>query len=141
MNGSQKRRILIIEDEPDVMTYLSTILDDHGYEVETAYDGDQAMKKIKETKPDLISLDISLPTKTGINIYCELKEDPQLALIPVVMVTGIQKEFKKYIRTHNNLPPPEGYISKPFLVDELLNVIARLLNQNNAGYVQSNNHQ
>jgi len=127
MNGIPKQTILIIEDEPDVSMYLSTILEDNGYKVETAGDGIEAMRKIRTLKPDLISLDISLPEKTGVNIYCELKKDPQLSSIPVVMVTGIQQDFERYISSQKKLPPPDGFLSKPFLVDELLRVIASLL--------------
>jgi CheY-like chemotaxis protein len=129
MSGLPKKTILIIEDEPDVTTYLSTILDDNGYGVQTASDGVEAMQKIRISKPDLISLDISLPEKTGVNIYCELKEDPQLSSIPVVMVTAIQKDFEEYIRSQKKIPPPDGFISKPFVVDELLSVISQLLNK------------
>lgn len=129
MSGLPKKTILIIEDEPDVTTYLSTILDDNGYDVQTASNGFEAMEKIRIAKPDLISLDISLPEKSGVNIYCELKEDPQLSSIPVVMVTGIQKDFEKYIRMQKYLPPPDGFIAKPFVVNELLRVISKLLNK------------
>jgi CheY-like chemotaxis protein len=141
MSGTPKQTILIIEDEPDVTTYLSTILDDNGYKVETASDGVEAMRKIRTLRPDLISLDISLPTKTGVNIYCELKEDPQLSSIPVVMVTGIQQDFETYIHSQKNLPPPDGFLSKPFLVDELLKVIAKLLSNKQVDHIQSNNHE
>jgi len=129
MSESPKKTVLIIEDEPDVTTYLSTILVDNGYGVQTASNGNEAMEKIRLSKPDLISLDISLPEKTGVNIYCELKEDPQLASIPVVMITGIQKDFESYIRAQKNLPPPDGFLSKPFIVDELLKLISQLLNK------------
>lgn len=141
MNGTSKKTVLIIEDEPDVTTYLSTILDDNGYNVETANDGIEAMRKIKTLRPDLISLDISLPAKTGVNIFCELKEDPQLLSIPVVMVTGIQKDFENYIRSHKKLPFPDGFISKPFNVDEFLNVIERLLIHKRVEHIQSTNHE
>ena len=128
---SAKKRILVIEDEQDIAIYLETILLDNGYEVDIAVDGFEAMKKIKNKKPDLISLDISLPEKTGVKLYCELKENKRLSKIPVVMVTGIEKGFKKYINSGKGLPPPNGYISKPFNVDELLAVVSDILNKNN----------
>jgi CheY-like chemotaxis protein len=127
MNQQTKKSILIIEDEPDITTYLATLLHDNDYEVQTAANGIEAMKKIRDRKPDLISLDISIPEKTGVKIYCELKEDPALSSIPVVMVTGIQQEFKKFINSRKHLPPPDGYISKPFQAEELLSVISKLL--------------
>ena len=139
MNETPKQTILIVEDEPDVSTYLSTILDDHGYKVETASDGLEAMRKIKMLRPDLISLDISLPEKTGVKIYCELKEDPHLSSIPVVMITGIQQNFEFYIRSQKKLPPPDGFLSKPFAVQELLKMVARLLSKEHIDYFQGNN--
>jgi len=141
MNNIPKKTILIIEDEPDVTTYLSTILEDNGYGIETASDGLEAMRKIRSSKPDLISLDISLPAKTGVNIYCELKEDPLLASIPVVMVTGIQQDFENFIHSQKKLPPPDGFISKPFAVNELLSVIARLLTKEQVSHIRSNHHE
>jgi len=92
----KRKRILIVEDEEDIATYLTTVFEDNGYEVDSAVDGVQAMSKIREHRPDLISLDVSIPEKTGMKIYCELKADPHLASIPIVMVTGIGREFKKY---------------------------------------------
>ena len=124
---SVKKRILVIEDEQDIAIYLETILQDNGYEVDVAVDGFEAMKKIKNKKPDLISLDISLPEKTGVKLYCELKESKRLSKIPVVMVTGIEKGFKKYINSGKRLPPPNAYLSKPFNVDELLLVVSDIL--------------
>jgi len=127
---SAKKRILVIEDEQDIAIYLETILQDNGYEVDIAVDGFEAMKKINNKKPDLISLDISLPEKTGVKLYCELKESKRFSKIPVVMVTGIEKGFKKYINSGKGLPPPNAYISKPFNVDELLTVVSDILNSN-----------
>jgi CheY-like chemotaxis protein len=141
MNKKPKHTILIVEDEPDVSTYLSTILDDHGYEVDTASNGLEAMRKIRISRPDLISLDISLPEKTGVKIYCELKEDPHLSSIPVVMITGIQQDFEFYIRSQKRLPPPDGFLTKPFAVHELLSLVARLLSQEHVDYFLGNNHE
>jgi len=124
----KRKRILVVEDEEDITTYLTAVFEDNGYEVDSAVDGVQAMTKIRENKPDLISLDVSIPEKTGVKIYCELKADPDLASIPVVMVTGIEKEFKKYISTRKDLPAPDGYITKPFRVDDLQELISKIFN-------------
>ena len=124
----KRKKILVVEDEEDITAYLTAVFEDNGYEVESALDGIQAMSKIRKHKPDLISLDVSIPEKTGVKIYCELKEDPILAKIPVVMVTGVEKEFQKYISTRKDLPPPEGYITKPFRVEELKRIISGILN-------------
>jgi CheY-like chemotaxis protein len=141
MKDRAGKTILVIEDEPDVTIYLSTILHDNGYKVETAGNGIEAMSKIRTVKPDLISLDISLPAKTGVNIYCELKEDPQLSSIPVIIVTGIERDFKSYIHSQKNLPPPDGFISKPFIITEFLKVIASVLIKKPVEQIQSGHHE
>lgn len=141
MKVTPEKTILIIEDEPDVTIYLSTILNDNGYKVKTAGDGVEAMRKIKALKPDLVTLDISLPAKTGVKIYCELKEDPLLSSIPVVIVTGIEQNFRSYIHSQKSFPPPDGFISKPFNINELLKVIARVLFPKPVEQMQSNIHK
>ena len=85
------------------------------------------MKKIQNIRPDLISLDISLPAKTGVNVYFELKSDPNLATIPIVMITGFQKDFEKFINSQKDLPPPDAYFAKPFQVVELKSTISNLI--------------
>ena len=84
-----KKEILILEDEPDVVTYLKTLLEDHGYVTDSAANGWEGMERAKAGPPDLITLDISMPEKSGIHFYREIKEDPVLAQVPVVVVTGV----------------------------------------------------
>ena len=141
MKDRAEKTILVIEDEPDVTIYLSTILHDNGYKVETAGNGIEAMNKIRTAKPDLISLDISLPAKTGVNIYCELKEDPLFSSIPVIIVSGIERDFKSFIHSRKDIPPPDGFISKPFIINELLNMIANILTGKPVEQVPGDNHR
>lgn len=131
MSESDKRKILIIDDDPGVVTFLETLLQDNGYETETAADGAEGLDKIRAARPDLITLDITMPEKTGVRFYRDVREDEALATIPVVMVTGVMKEFKKFIHTRRQVPPPDGYISKPIDQQELLETVAKLLAKNN----------
>lgn len=114
-----KKTILVVDDEPDVVTYLTTLLEDNGYATVSAGDGNEAMTKIKESKPDLITLDMSMPEKSGVKFYRELKEDADLASIPVLVVTGVTgyggkgSEFEKFISSRKQIPPPDGFIEKP----------------------------
>jgi len=92
MEPNAQKPILVVDDEPNVRSYLSTILEDAGFAVLTAEDGEQAMKVIKEHKPDLISLDLIMPKRTGHRLLFDLKRDKELSRIPVLVVTAHAKD-------------------------------------------------
>ena len=125
--ADDKKTILIIDDEPDVLTYLSTLLQDNGYNTITAEDGAVALATIKEQVPDLITLDITMPERSGVRFYRDVKQSEEWKHVPVVMVTGVMKEFEHFIKTRRQVPPPEGYLSKPIDQGELLKKIAELI--------------
>jgi CheY-like chemotaxis protein len=134
MTSSQPaKRILIVDDEPDVVTYLETLLQDNGYETTTAADGAAALEKVKTERPDLVTLDISMPEKSGVRFYRDVKENPELAALPVVIVTAVTgfgadpNEFKRFISTRKQVPPPDGFVAKPIDQQELLGVIKKIL--------------
>lgn len=126
------KRILIVDDEPDMVAFLATLLEDNGYEIDSAADGDDAMEKVKANKPDLISLDLLMPNKTGIKMFRELRKDNDFTNIPVVMVTGFgkddvpQMDFKEWIK-QRAIRPPEGYIEKPVNKEVFLDAVKRAL--------------
>jgi CheY-like chemotaxis protein len=120
-----KKRILIVDDEQDVCTYLSTLLEDNGYATALAKDGEEALKQVEATLPDLITLDISMPEKSGVKFYRELKANDRWKQIPIIIVTGISGDFKKFISTRPQVPPPEGYLSKPIDQGEILGLIKK----------------
>ena len=121
------KTILVVDDEPDVVTYLSTVLKDAGYDTLEAANGDEAMEQIRKGRPDLITLDITMPEMTGVKTYQTLKESPELKTIPVIIVTGVAHEFKQFISTRAQVPPPEGYLEKPVKPEELLAEVERLI--------------
>ena len=84
-----RKKVLVLDDEPNVVAYLETLLQDNGYDTVSAGDGREGMEKARSEKPDLITLDISMPEESGVRFFRELKEDPDLAGIPVVIVTGV----------------------------------------------------
>ena len=128
-----KKRILVLDDEPNVVTYLETLLHDNGYETVSASDGKQGIEKAKSEKVDLVCLDISMPEHSGVRFYRNLKDDPELSAIPVVVVTAVTgyggdpEPFKRFISTRKQVPPPEGFLSKPIDKQEFLDTIAKLL--------------
>ncbi len=121
-----QKTILIVDDEPDVCTYISTLLEDHGYATISAKDGGEALFKLKAGSPDLITLDISMPEKSGVKLYREIKEDSRWKKIPIIIITGVSEDFQKFISTRRQVPPPEGYLSKPINQEEILELIQKL---------------
>lgn len=126
MNDARKT-ILVIDDEPDTVTFLTALLEDNGYRVISAPDGEKGLEATRAERPDLISLDITMPQKSGVKFYRELKSDADLGSIPVVMVTGVADDFKQFISGRKQVPPPDGYISKPIDVKALLETLGKIL--------------
>ena len=120
---------LVVEDEPDYATLISEILQEDGYSVATASDGIEALGSVRKQRPDVITLDIQMPRKGGVEFYRELKSDPEFNEIPVVVVTGItrdDRDMETFVRTFlevEHLPMPDAYLEKPVDDEELLRVI------------------
>ena len=124
--AEERKTILIVEDEPDTVTYLSTLLGDAGYKTVSAGDGEQALEKVKASRPDLITLDITMPNKSGVRFYRDMKESDEWKSIPIIIVTGISEDFKKFISTRKQVPAPEGYLQKPINREEMLALVKKL---------------
>ena len=130
---AKKKKILILDDEPHVVTYLETLLHDNGYETAAAADGKEGMEKVQGEDVDLVCLDISMPEQSGIRFYRNLKDDPKLSTIPVVVVTAVTglggdpEPFKRFISTRKQVPPPDAFFSKPIDTQEFLATIAKIL--------------
>lgn len=120
------KTVLIIDDEPDTLTYFSSLLQDEGFETVVAENGDEALKKLESVKPDLITLDITMPETSGVRCYRELRENEAYKNIPVIMITGVSEKFQDFISHRRQVPPPEGYISKPVDEKVLLETVRRL---------------
>jgi len=124
---ASKKKILVIDDDADLVTFITTLLQDNGYQTASAGNGQTGLEQARTQHPDLILLDITMPEKSGVKCYRELRDDPALKQIPVVMVTGVAEDFKRFISTRKQVPPPDGYISKPFEPQDLLATIAKLV--------------
>ncbi len=121
------KRILIVDDEQDIRTYLSTLLEDQGYGTVQAKDGLEAMQQVQAGTPDLITLDISIPEKSGVKFFRDFKSDERWKKIPIIIVTGVSEDFKKFISSRQQVPAPEGFISKPINQEEILTLVKKLL--------------
>ncbi len=128
-----KKKILVLDDEPHVVTYLETLLHDNGYETVSASNGKEGMEKVRSEKVDLVCLDMSMPEESGVRFYRNLKDDPKLSAIPVVIVTAVTgcggdpEPFKRFLSTRKQVPPPDGFLSKPIDRQEFLDMLAKIL--------------
>ncbi len=114
------KKIFIIEDELDFLSTLRERLEFEGFVVATAVDGEEALRKIPEEKPDLILLDIMLPEMNGYQVCRELKSNPETETIPVVVVTAKSQESDKFWAKETGA---DDYVTKPFEMEELLQII------------------
>ena len=136
MNDGQTimpKRIMVIDDEPDIRDYLVVVLEDHGYDTCTADDNDIVCQAVMQYQPDLIILDIMMPNRSGISIYKELRTTPELKDVPVVLISGmtpagdfLEKEFRKLV-ADDAIPPPDEFIEKPVDVQALVAVANHIL--------------
>lgn len=83
------KQVLIIDDDQNIVRYLSLALNENGYEAIAAYDGNEGLRKIRQAKPDLIVLDVMMPKRSGFVVFKELKRDEQFKDIPILMLTGV----------------------------------------------------
>ncbi|MFH1809365.1 MAG: response regulator [Pseudomonadota bacterium] len=121
------KKILVIDDDKDLVTYFVSLLEDNGYSTASAHDGVEGLHKVLSEKPDLIMLDITMPEKSGVRFYRDVRENAQTKDIPVVMVTGVMEEFQQFISSRRQVPPPDAYFSKPVDKNELLKKLEALL--------------
>jgi CheY-like chemotaxis protein len=124
--AQESKRILVVDDEPDTLEYFSNLLQDNGYAVETASEGKQASAAVQRLIPDLITLDITMPEKSGVGFYREIRENQLFKSIPVIIITGLSEDFRGFISSRRQVPPPEGYLSKPVDPQELLSLVKKL---------------
>lgn len=123
--ATSKKVVLVVDDEPDVRAYLSALLEDHGFATVTAEEGQDALEKVMAAPPDLITLDITMPEKSGVRLYRELRESEAHRGIPIVVITGISENLGISFGRH--LPPPEGFLAKPIEEREILELINKLI--------------
>lgn len=117
------KKILIVDDEADVRTYLEVFFQENGYETAVAVDGDDAMEKAREFEPDLISLDIIMPRESGQKFYRALVKDPELSDTPVIILSAVTRYKELFARDHKTMPKPFAFVEKPIDKGELLDKV------------------
>ncbi len=109
------KKILVVDDDPVIVKYLTTLFSDNGYETCSASDGVKAFEALKSERPDLITLDLQMPEEWGSKFYRRLTKEKEFKDIPVIIISGIagQHAAKKAV----------AYIPKPFDPDKLLGIV------------------
>ena len=128
-----KKRVLVVDDELDMRTFVATLLETSGFKPLVAEDGIQGLEMARRDKPALIILDIMMPKESGITMYRSLKGDPALKDIPVIMLSALAK--KTFLHSQSvldaykdeKIPEPAAYIEKPPEPEELLEAIENCL--------------
>jgi len=124
-----KKKILIIDDEPDIVMYLKILLEDHNYTVISASDGQAGFDLAKKEKPDLVCLDIMMPRKTGVTVYQEIKTDQELKKIPCIIISAYEsaytfkgKAFRRIVQ-NRSIPEPLKFFEKPLDIPAFIGFI------------------
>ncbi len=120
------KKVLIVDDEKDIVETLKFMLEAEGITCMTAYDGEEALSKVKTEKPDLVILDVMLPKINGYKVCRLLKFDKKYKNIPILMVTARSQEEDKAIGEETGA---DEYITKPFNIDDVVNMAKIYLNK------------
>ena len=122
--------MLIVDDEPDVRTYMSLVLTQHGYTVDCADTVKAALALMQEHLPSLACIDIMMPKESGISLYKQMRLSPDMCHIPVLLVSGAVQagefDFRELV-PDEKVPFPDGYIEKPIVVDQFVATIGRVI--------------
>jgi CheY-like chemotaxis protein len=128
MFSDTPKRVLVVDDEPDVRDYLKSALADAGFLVDIAVDGLEALEKVQHNPPDAISLDLVMPRHSGAKFYHALQKDKQYSRIPVLIVTGhARDELGKADFDAMTMSGPGVYLEKPVHPDTYVAAVRRLL--------------
>jgi CheY-like chemotaxis protein len=121
--------VAIVDDEEDIITYLTLALEDHGYRVVATTSPTEAMDLLKQSLPDAICLDLLMPEQTGFSLYKEIMRHPDLRRSRIVILSGlaVRQELPALLERLGGIPPPAAFIDKPVQIDELLDELDGLL--------------
>jgi two-component system alkaline phosphatase synthesis response regulator PhoP len=126
---SEKKRILVVDDEPDFAGIVQQNLEKEGFDVEVAYDGDEGLEKVQANPPDAIVLDVMMPGKDGYQVCSELKADDRYADIPIILLTAVASHVTSTRYSHRDGMSTEAddYLAKPASAEQITDSIKGLL--------------
>lgn len=123
------KRILVVDDEPDFVAVVKENLRQEGYDVEVAYNGIEALEKVKANPPDAIVLDVMMPEKNGYEVCTELKHDDRYCDIPIVLLTAVAENVtsSRYSHSSGIDMDADDFLSKPASPEEILKSLKALM--------------
>lgn len=126
---AEKKKVLLVDDDPDFVEAVRVIVESGGYDVRVAYDGQEGLDAVAEEKPDLIVLDVMMPVMNGHACCAKLKANPDTAGIPIILLTAVADRVTTSTYTHRDMleSEAEDYMPKPVEPAELLNLIKNWL--------------
>ena len=132
MAHASEKRILVVDDEPDVRNFLATCIEDAGFNVEVAVDGVDALEKVAKDAPDLMTLDMVMPRKSGVKVLRTLRENKDWENIPVIVITAhARDEFGsediKILSAFTSRHRPRYTMEKPVTPKKLIDAIGEIL--------------
>ncbi|MBB3142079.1 response regulator transcription factor [Halomonas organivorans] len=119
-------KVLVVDDEPNIVLSLEFLMQEAGFEVMTAEDGETALARVADEPPDLVLLDISLPGIGGFDVLERLRADPALARLPIIMLTAHGREVE---REKGLALGADDYVTKPFSTRTLVDKVKALLDE------------
>jgi len=123
-------RVLIVDDDPDIVDYISSFLKDNGYQVATAGNATEAMSTIEQFEPHVVLIDVLMPGKSGLDLLVSLRKSPRWSDLPLVVVTGndqiLQDDCQSYVGIHEGVQGPDGVLGKPVDRGTLLKMLEHL---------------
>lgn len=133
MTLSSEKKILVVDDEPDVRNFLTACIEDAGFQVDSAVDGQDALEKIEKELPDLMTLDMVMPRKSGIELIRTLRKNDKWAGLPIIVITAhARDEFAsddiKSFNAFTSGLKPRRTIEKPVTPEILVKTICEILN-------------
>ena len=133
----EPRRILVVDDDPDIVEYLGLFLEDHGYEVSSANRSSSALTALEEVEPDAVILDVILPGRSGLDLLVTIRQHERWSSVPVVVLTGndaiVQDNGGTYLRGHDLERGPDFVLAKPVDQEALITCLSRIINSQGAG--------
>ena len=121
------RKVVIVDDDPDVVTGLACWFEDRGFVAHAAFDGVEGWRLIETERPDLITLDVRMPGESGVTVLNRLKRDADLGRIPVIVITGTSDALSADGGGIAAAPLPEGFLAKPFELYDLASLVRALV--------------
>jgi DNA-binding response OmpR family regulator len=132
MASTARKKILIADDDPDIVEAMKVVLEASGFEVQTAPNGQECLRKLRQSKPDLLILDVMMTSETeGFHVAYEIRQDPKVRDLPILMLTAIEQKsgFKFSPKDDGDYLPVEDYVTKPVEPGELIKRINALLSE------------